>query len=134
VRYAGAHGLLPHDIDALVPQWSDSLPSDYRESQGRPLIDKAYSAVKFDLHAVWTDDAMVANAELIDELVQYKVRRPRRVRKDHRGATGDTTRYQVARDAYQERLDSLLRVTNKAPIRDTSGAAQERTAIGLSRR
>jgi hypothetical protein len=43
-------------------------------------------------------------------------------------------RYQVARDAYQRRLDSLSRITPKVPVRDSTGAAQVKPSIGLSRR
>jgi hypothetical protein len=133
VRYAGKHGVLPQNVDSMAAGWLDSLPSDHRENQGRTLIDNAYTAVKFDLHAIWTDDAMMANAEVVDELTRYKTLELGEFAKILSGG-GDTTGYQVARDAYQRRFDSLSRITNKTPIRDSSGAAQERPAIGLSRR
>lgn len=133
VRYAGTHGVLPQNVDTMSAGWLDSLPPDHRESQGRALIDNAYTAVKFDLHAIWTDDAMMANAEVVDELTRYKTLELGEFAKVLAGS-GDTTAYQVARDAYQRRFDSLSRITNKTPIRDTSGAAQERPAVGLSRR
>lgn len=133
VRYAGAHGVRPQDVDDLAPGWLDRLPTDHRENQGRTLNDNAYREVKFDLHGIWTDDAMVANAELVDELVRYKVIVLGEFAKIMAGG-GDAAVYQLTKDAYQQRLDSLLRITNKAPIRDTSGAAQERQAISLTRR
>ena len=133
VRYAGTHGVTPQDVDALVPQWIDSLPTDHYKNQGRTLIDNAHRAVKFDLHGVWTDDAMVANAEAIDELTRYKAVELSEFAKVLAGRA-DTTGYQVARDQYQMRLDSLKRITDKVPTRDTTGAATQRTAIGLSRR
>lgn len=133
VRYAGQHGVRPQNIESLAAGWLDSLPTDHRENQGRTLIDDAYTAVRFDLHGVWTDDSMVANAELIDEVTRYKTIELGEFAKILAGG-GDTTRYQVAKDAYQSRLDSLLRITNKAPVRDSSGAAQEKPAIALSRR
>lgn len=134
VRYAGTHGVLPQNVESLVPNWLDSLPLDHRDNQGQTLISDAYTAVKFDLHAVWTDDAMVANSELIDELVRYKTVEMGEFARIMGGTDGDMARYQVAKDAYQTRLDSLKRITDKAPTRDTTGAASQRPAIGISRR
>ena len=133
VRYAGAHGVVPQNVDSLAPGWMDSLPTDYRNTQGRPLIDDAYRAVKMDLHAIWTDDAMLANTDIIDELTRYKTVELSEFAKILAGG-GDTTQYQVARDQYQRRFDSLSRITNKAPIRSTGGAASIPTALGLTRR
>lgn len=133
VRYAGTHGVLPQNLESLAPGWLDTLPTDHRGNQGRTLISDAYTAVKFDLHAVWTDDAMVANSELVDEVTRYKAIELGEFAKILAGG-GDEARYRIAKDAYQSRLDSLLRITNKAPIRDTTGAATERVAVGLTRR
>jgi len=133
VRYAGVHGVQPSNIESLAAGWLDTLPSDHRDNQGRDLISDAYTAVKFDLHGVMIDDASVAHGELIDEVVRYKTIELGEFAKIIAGG-GDEARYQIAKTAYQARLDSLLRITNKAPIRDTTGAAQPRTAIGVSRR
>jgi hypothetical protein len=133
VRYAGKHGVLPQNVESLSAGWLDRLPTDHRNSQGRSLIDDAYTAVKFDLHTVWTDDSMMANAEVVDELTRYKTLELSEFAKILSGG-GDTTMYQVARDAYQRRFDSLSRITNKTPIRDASGAATNKPAIGLTRR
>jgi hypothetical protein len=132
VRYAGKHGVRPADVDMLYPGWLDGLPTDYRADQGRKLIESAYVAVKMDLHAVWTDDAMLANAEVIDELTRYKCIELGAAAAAMAG--GDVNRYQVARDSYQRRLDSLSRITPKVPVRDSTGAAQVKPSIGLSRR
>jgi hypothetical protein len=133
VRYAGAHGVLPQNVDSLVAGWLDGLPTDYRASQGRTLIDNAYTAVKFDLHAIWDDDSMMANSEIVDELTRYKTIELSEFAKVLAG-NSDSTQYQVARDAYRTRFDSLSRITNKTPIRNVSGAGKTRPAIGLSRR
>ena len=132
-RYAGTHGVRPQDVDSFGTNWMDSLPSDHRANQGRTLIDNAYKAVRLALHAVWTDDAMVANTDIVDELTRYKTVELGEFAKILSGG-GDTTAYQVARDEYQRNFDALIRITSKTPIRDTSGAASERAAIGLSRR
>lgn len=133
VRYAGRHGVLPQNVESLAAGWLDSLPTDHRANQGRTLIDDAHRAVKFDLHAVWTDDAMVAHTEIVDELTRYKMLELGEFAKILAGG-GDSTQYQVARDAYQRRFDSLSRITNKTPTRDSTGAASVKPAVGLTRR
>lgn len=134
VRYAGTHGVAPQNVEALAPGWMDTLPTDHREDQGRGLISDAYTAVKFDLHGVWTDDAMVANAELLDELTRYKTLELTEFAKIMAGSNGDRERYDIAKSAYQSRLDALKRITDKTPTRDVTGAATVRTAVGISRR
>lgn len=133
VRYKGAHGVVPQDIESLHPGWMDALPTDHYRDQGRRLINEAYRGVKFDLHQIWTDDAMVANSELVDELTRYKAIELTEMAKALRG-TSSPEPYAVAKAAYQSRLDQLTRITNKAPIRDKTGAAVERKAIGIARR
>jgi hypothetical protein len=133
VRYAGTHGVLPQNVASLAPGWMDGLPTDYWANQGRALIDNAYTAVKFDLHAIWDDDSMMANSEIVDELTRYKTIELGEFAKVLSG-NGDSVQYQVARDAYRTRFDSLSRITNKTPIRNVSGAASNKPAIGLSRR
>jgi hypothetical protein len=133
VRYAGTHGVLPQNIESLAAGWLDTLPTDHRENQGRTLISDAYVAVKLDLHSVWTDDSMMANTEVVDELVRYKTIELGEFAKIMAGG-GDISRHQLAAQSYQRRFDSLSRITNKTPIRDSSGAAQEKPALSLSRR
>lgn len=133
VRYAGRHGVLPQNVESLAAGWMNSLPTDHRANQGRTLIDDAYRAVKFDLHAIWTDDAMVAHTEIVDELTRYKALELGEFAKILAGG-GDSTAYQVSRDAYQLRFDSLSRIANKTPTRDSTGAATVRPAMPLSRR
>ena len=130
VRYAGTHGVRPADVESTSPGWLDRLPSDHRVDQGRRLIDEAYRAVKIDLAAIWQDDAMVANAEIVDELTRYKCLEIGALAVAMDG--GDAGRLTVARDAYQRRFDSLSRITNKLPIRDETGAAAPQVAVGLT--
>ncbi len=133
VRYAGTHGVRPQDIEVLHPGWLDRLPTDHREDQGRKLIDEAYRQVKIDLHGTWTDDAMVANAEIIDELTRCKALELGEFAKAMQG-NADTRGYDLARMMYRERLDSLARITSKVPIRSTDGGASGRLPLGLTRR
>lgn len=133
VRYAGAHGVRPQDVELTSPGWLDRLPPDHRTDQGRRLIDEAYRAVKIDLHQVWTDDAMVANSEIVDELTRWKAIEASELARIFAGVASSTG-YDAARQAYQVRFDSLSRVTSKVPERDSSGAAQPALSLGLTRR
>lgn len=133
VRYAGKHGVVASDIDSVYPGWIDRLPTDHQEDQGRRLIDEAFRSVKLDMHASDLDESMVAESEVVDELTRWKA-----VELGEMSILmangGDATRYNTARAAYQARFDSLIRLTTKIPIRDTSGAGNVRAAIGLTRR
>lgn len=133
-RYAGAHGVRPQDIETLYPGWLDRLPTDHRNDQGRALTNDAHRSVRLDLHAAWTADEMVANAEVVDELTRCKVLELGEMAKIMAGASTDGRAYEVARQLYRERLDSLIRITNKTPIRDVDGSASSRASIGLTRR
>lgn len=133
VRYAGKHGVLPEDIEAMIPGWLDALPVDHRDDQGRRLIDEAYRAVKLDLHSVLLDDATVANTDVIDELTRYKtVENTQRSRVFSGAAVREA--FEIARADYVERRDYLIRITNKTPIRDHTGGAKQAVALGLTRR
>lgn len=134
VRYIGTHGVRPQDVEALSPGWLDRLPTDHYADQGRRLIADAYRAVKIDLHQIWTDDAMVAHSEVIDELTRYRcVERAEWSRLMATGG-GTPTAWEAARLAYQYRFDALSKITNKLPIRNADGAATVRPAIGITRR
>lgn len=134
VRYVGTHGVRPQDIEAIHPGWLDRLPTDHRRDQGRALVNEAYRMVKLDLHEVWTDDAMVANAEVLDDLTRSKVLELGEFARALAGSTGAELAHQLARDAYRSRLDAMLRIGSKVPIRDVTGAASARAAMGLTRR
>lgn len=133
VRYVGKHGVRPQDVDLTFPGWIDRLPTDHREDQGRKLIDEAYRQVKIDLAAVELDDASVADAEIVDELTRWKALVQSEMARLMAGSQNDTS-YAAAKQAYQERLDSLVRITTKVSVRDESGAAGAKTSLGLTRR
>lgn len=133
VRYAGTHGVRPQDVEATHPGWMDRLPTDHYRDQGRRLIDEAYRAVKLDLHAIWTDDAMVAHAEVIDDLTRWKALELAEMARFM--ASGQNAEsYSVAKAAFASRFDQLARITNKLPLRGVDGAAAARSALGLTRR
>ena len=133
VRYRGQHGVRPQDVELTHPGWLDRLPTDHFRDQGRRLIDEAYRSVKIDLHAVWTDDAMVANTEIIDELVRYKCIEAGELARLLSGG-GALEAYQAAQTAYRARFDALAKITSKIPTRTTGGGAHVRPAVGLTRR
>jgi len=133
VRYVGKHGVRPQDVELTFPGWLDRLPTDHREDQGRKLIDEAYRQVKIDLAAVEIDDASVANAEIVDELTRWKTLAVAEMARFMMNGQSEAA-YAAAKQAYQERLDSLVRLTTKVPVRDASGAAQPKTSLGLTRR
>ena len=133
VRYAGQHGVRPLDVEAIHPGWLDRLPTDHRNDQGRRLVTEAHRSVTLDLHAIWTDDAMIANAEIIDELTRWKCIELTEFARLMSGG-GSAQGYELARSAYSSRLDQLARVTAKIPVRDHTGAAATTVSLGLSRR
>ncbi len=133
VRYAGRNGVRPQDVEMLSPGWLDRLPTDHVRDQGQRLIDDAHRAVRIDLHQIWTDDAMMANAEIVDELTRYRCVELTELARVMSGG-GTPTTYEVARVAYHSRFDALAKVTSKTPTRDRSGATTIRPAVGITRR
>lgn len=132
VRYGARHGVTPQDVESEYAGWLDKLPVDHRSDQGRRLIDEAYRAVKIDLHSLEVDDATVAEAEILDELVRLRTVEKFEWMQFLSNRTNDQSRHLAARAVYQERLDALVRLASKIPVRDASGAAQRTTPLGLS--
>ena len=76
---------------------------------------------------------MVAESEVLDELTRYKALAMSEFGLILQGS-GSPDAYSAATKAYQDRLDSFVRVTTKVPVRDTSGAAAKKPSVSLSRR
>lgn len=129
VRYIGAHGVRPADIEALVPGWLDSLPLDHRKDQGRTLIDQAHRDVKMDLLEINVDDSAVAQTEVVDDLVRFKAIELGEWARAVSSESEGTGRFDLAAARYQKRLDALVRITSKVPIRDTTASANSVTAL-----
>ena len=133
VRYAARHGVTAQDVDSLSPGWLDMLPTDHRIDQGRRLIDNAYREVKIDMHQVDIAASGLAESEVVDELVRYRaLERGEWARYLANG--GDQTRAESAAKRYQTRLDSLIRIVTRVPVRDKDGGATALASVGLSRR
>lgn len=133
VRYNARHGVTPQDVDDMLPGWLDRLPTDHRDTQGRRLIDDAYRGVRIDLHQVDLAASSLAESEIVDELVRYKAIEMCELAR-YLATDGDPTRVQLATQRYQTRLDSLVRLVSRVPVRDTTGAATPMMAVGLTRR
>ncbi len=132
IRYGARHGVTPQDIEADYAGWLDKLPTDHRSDQGRRLIDEAHRAVKIDLHSLEIDDATVAEAEILDELVRMRTVEKFEWMQFLSNRSADQSRHLAARGVYQERLDSLVRLASKLPVRDATGAATRVVPLGLS--
>jgi hypothetical protein len=133
VRYAARHGVRPQDVDVMMPGWLDSLPTDHRVDQGRRLIDDAYREVRIDLHQIDLSASSVAEGEVTDELVRYKMLERGEWVKYFTGS-GDAQRAEMSTKQYAARLDSLVRMVSRVPVRDSSGAATAIISTGLTRR
>lgn len=133
VRYAGRHGVTPQDIEVFVPGWLNDLPTDHRTDQGRRLIDDAYREVGIDMHQVDTSISSIAETKVIDELVRYKTVELGEWAKFY-ATGGDQVRADAASKRYTTRLDSLIRIVSRVPVRDETGAATALAAVGLTRR
>lgn len=63
------HSVQIGDINARAPGLKDSLPTDYRIDEGRPLIAEAWRSVRLDVAASGVDTLAVRNDEVLNELV-----------------------------------------------------------------
>lgn len=133
-RYSGSVSLSALDVEALVPGWIDRLPLDHRRDQGARLLREAHRAVKLDLHAIDREDAGLANAEIVDELVRYKAIELSEWANAFARSGSDFTRHDEAKKAYSARFDALVRIVSRVPQRSSTGAASPRIATNLSSR
>ncbi len=83
--------------------------------------------------AIWTDDAMVAHPEVIDDLTRWKALELGELARFMSSGQNDNS-YAAAKAAYQSRFDQLARITNKLPIRDHTGSAGTVVTLGITRR
>jgi hypothetical protein len=133
VRYQGDHGVLPGDIDALMPGCLNALPTEDRSDQGRRIIAEAYRSVKLDLQQVGRADEEVANSEILDELVKHKTIQLSEWQRFVRSG-GDERTFVIAKQLYDERLAALVRIVDRTPTRTQDGASVQRSAKQLTSR
>lgn len=109
VRYPARHGVTPAQMESRFPGWLDSLPIDARAEQGRALLDRAMTALKFDLYADGKADQAVRNPEVIAELVMTRANFLAIEDAILRGASVDVGRLEVAERAYRQRYEQIVR-------------------------
>lgn len=118
VRYAGRHDVTPRDVDLEFRGWVMSLPTDYREDQGRALIDEAYRQVKLDLYGELLPDQGIRNRELLNALVIAK-------------AGLLVFPGTVNEDKYRDRFGKLIRSSQLPVSQDSGGGASPQPALPL---
>lgn len=118
VRYPARHNVTPLDVERRHPGWLDGLSVDFRDDQGRALIDRAWQAFKADLYQDNKADQALRNAELVAELV---ITRAMVLRNEDAFAAGalDVARLEEVRGLYTQRYNATIRAPI-APV-DTAG-------------
>lgn len=136
VRYPGGHSVRGIDVERTFPGFINALPTYDREDQGQRLVDAAFRQVKVDLHAAGKADEMARNSEILDELVMWRANYLARFAHAMSSGGGvDLDIVELAKDGYQSRLDSFVRVTTKIPFdSDSSGGASSVPALPITRR
>jgi len=121
VRYAVQHTVQPIDMEALIPNWRDRLPTYHREDEGRRIIDEAARQVRWDFHESGLKLSSLRSHDGLDELVRQKAWLLLERDAVASGA-GSTVVLELAMRTYQSRLDQLVRVSAQLPMSsDTSG-------------
>lgn len=69
VRAIVAHNVEIDDVNARAPGLSDSMPVEYRQEDGRPLVDAAWKAVRAHLQSLELDINGMREDEALDEMV-----------------------------------------------------------------
>lgn len=124
VRYVANHGVIPLDVEQRFPGWLDTLPPDNQVDQGRDLIERAWSEVKFDLYGDGKADQALRNGEATAELVICRAMLLKIEDDILRGVGGDAEREAKAKQIYDRRYNQLIR-SPVMPIDESgSGASQ----------
>lgn len=132
VRYPARHNVSPLDVERRHPGWLDGLPIDFRDDQGRALIERAWHAVKHDLYQDNKADQAVRNSELVAELV---IARTMVLRNEDAFLAGalDAARLAAVRELYAQRYNGAFRAP-VAPMGGVSGASTTNAPLRLWRR
>lgn len=109
VRYPARHGVTPDVMESRFPGWLDSLPIDARAEQGRALLARAMTALKFDLYADQLADQAVRNPEVLAELVMTRANVMAIEDAINRGGIVDPGRYEIADKVFTQRYQQLAR-------------------------
>ena len=132
VRYTAGHTVIPADVDAVSPGWMDMLPTDYRQGQGRRLLDEAYKELQFDLHRVDIPQETLRNKDVVNRLVIRKALLMKQQADLAAGSLGALEMLEEARNEYQALLQGLVSVVNRTDMSTTAdGAGNSRIATTL---
>ena len=118
VRYPTASGVTPLDVDDIYPGWIDRLPPNHQVDQGRSLIRRASTAVRFELYGDNKAQRSLRNPEHRARLVI--VRANLELQRDIRARGGDNEgAFTLATDDWRQIYDQTIR----APVAavDTAG-------------
>lgn len=124
VRYIANHGVSPLDVDSRFPGWLDTLNPDNQVDQGRDLIERAWSEVKFDLYGDGKADQALRNAEAAAELVICRAMLLKIEDDILRGIGGDDARAAKAKEIYDRRYNQMIR-SPVMPIDEGGGGASQ---------
>lgn len=128
VRYPSAPPVSPLDVDAAHPGWiAEMLPTDYRASQGRPLIVEATRLVRLDLWGRGIADRTLRSGEAYAALVIDRTVWATIEAGGLRGADVGQA-LAVAKDRYDRRLAGLVDSPRLAI--DTTGGGGATTTKG----
>lgn len=131
VRYKAEHDVRPQDVDLIRRGWIESLPTEYREDQGRTLIDEAYEQVAIDLHLAGLADEMLRNRDVVNQLTKL-MSILMQSEDDATRSGADTTAFTIDSEKYQKNLDGFIRITNKTDMSvDADGSGVPVDAVSL---
>lgn len=121
VRYQAKNLVSPLDVDRLFPGWIDNLAIDYREDQGRALVDEAFRTIRIDALADAQLVRAIRDTQVLADLVIYRANVLAVQNNVVRGAL-DPRALEIARDLYDQRYVALIREP-KVAIDQTGGGS-----------
>ena len=131
VRYSVGHTVQPIDMESLVPNWRDRLPTYHQEDEGRRMLDEALRQVRWDFTEAGYQLSSLRSRDGLDELVRHKAWVCLEMAAVASGA-GSQTVLEIAMGRYQSRLDQLVRVNTRLPMStDSSGAGVRVSAVSI---
>lgn len=119
VRQQSHHGVSPLDMEHMFRGWLDELGPDDRVDQGRDLIERGWSAVKFDMYQDNLAEQAARNAEAVAELVICRTMLLCLEDNLFRGSNLAEAWAKRATDRYAQRYNTLVRA-GTLPV-DTAG-------------
>lgn len=110
VRQQSHHGVSPLDVeDSGFRGWLDNLGPDDCVDQGRSLIERGWSAVKFDMYQDRLAEQAARNAEAVAEMVICRTVLLQMDDNLARGAAVNDAWIKRASDRYMQRYNSFVR-------------------------